>query len=62
MQKAIDDYKKKFWKTNKEIFWLSDMIQIKEISKGDYWDTLQNALISGFMIGYRTAKREAKKK
>ena len=59
LQKAIADYKKKFDnnKCRKGIFYASDFYQIKDISNGEYWGSISNALMAGFMIGYRTAKR-----
>ena len=63
MQKAIDDYKKKFTDSgnhNKGGFWASDMWQIKEISNSKIWECIQNALMAGFMVGYRYGKKENK--
>lgn len=60
ISKAIEDYKKQFYDKNIGALWLSDYIQIKEVSNNDYWDSIANAMMAGFMIGYRTAQRQKK--
>ena len=59
IEKAIEEYKKLFCGDNckRGQFFVSDYMQIKELSKGDYWQSVSNATMAGFMIGYRTAKR-----
>lgn len=61
-QKNIDEYKAKYWdnnKTNAGAFYWDDINQIRDISK-DLFETINNALMLGFMVGYRRAKRETK--
>ena len=64
IEKAIEEYKKVFCVDNckRGKFFVSDYMQIKELSNGDYWQSVYNATMAGFMIGYRTAKRECKGK
>ena len=48
-------------KTNEGSFFASDASQIIEMSPGIY-DVCFNALEAGFMVGYRKAQRDMKKK
>lgn len=61
IEKAIADYKKKYFNTldNAGAFYVSDYYQIMELSQNKV-DCIDNALMAGYMIGYRTAKREAR--
>lgn len=63
LNKAIEDYKRKFWKrgNRKGILFVSDFLQIDEMSNGSKACMIDNALMAGFMIGYRFAKRESRK-
>ena len=65
LQKAITDYKKTFGGNDRRgAFYMSDIEQIIAVSKpagsmrSDLYQLAGNALRAGFMIGYRTAKRE----
>lgn len=61
INKAIADYKKQFFvRSNKGQFYVSDFVQIKELSDGTTFDIIANGMMAGFMIGYRFAKREMK--
>lgn len=62
IKKAITDYRKKFEGTKRGYFLVTDYLQIKELSEGDIWKCMDNALMSGFMIGYRLGVKETKKK
>lgn len=64
VNKAIQDYKKQFMygDSNKGKFYVSDFYQVNEISKGDKYNCIDNALMVGFMVGYRLAKRECSNK
>lgn len=63
-QKAIEDYKGKCWKGTEAAFYPSDVESIIESSGGGMdpltltVNAVNNALMAGFMIGYRKAKRE----
>ena len=46
---------------NKGSFYYSDLKQLYELGTG-LWDIMNNSLSFGFMVGYRCAKNEAKKK
>lgn len=63
MSKAIGEYNRRFANRpdnhNAGTFFCSDVYQIMQMSKKkDPWDMIHNALQAGFMIGYRTAKRQ----
>ncbi len=63
-QKDIDEYKSKYWvdnKSNAGAFYWDDIKQIHDISK-DLFGAINNAMMFGFMVGYRRAKREMKKR
>ena len=70
IKKAIEDYKKQFWRKenshNRGAFYYSDYRQIADLStKGEILDisaAIDNALMAGFMIGYRTARRESRER
>ena len=60
IQKAINDYLKKFPADSKRgCFWSSDAYQVRSMST-DIWDNIFNALMAGFMVGYRYGKKENK--
>lgn len=63
LNKAIEDYKRKFWKRGEQkgALFASDYQQIWDMSNGDSFHCVDNALMAGFMIGYRCAKRENRK-
>lgn len=63
IEKAIDDYKKEFWKdnTNRGKFYSTDISQVIDIST-DLYDLVCNGLNAGFMIGYRLGKKEGRKR
>lgn len=61
VKKSIDDYKKNFEPKGIGGFNYSDFIQLDQISS-DKWDIMFNAVMFGFMVGYRRAKTEAKEK
>lgn len=68
--KAAADYKKLYHgrKDNEGAFYASDMHEVKEIAemKEGYsnilYEAIETALEAGFMIGYRKALRDAKRK
>jgi len=60
LTKAINEYQKRLERGKAEKFFIGDMFQIRDISKGTA-DLTYNALRAGYMIGYRQAKKEAKK-
>lgn len=69
LQKAVQDYQKRYYnsRSNEGAFYASDFYQIKEISGGGYdartlYNAIGNALEAGFMIGYRKAQRDYKKR
>ena len=59
LKKAISDYKNRYKNEggNETIFCVSDLYQIKNMSS-DKVECIHNALMAGFEIGYKTAKRE----
>ena len=64
IRKAITDYKKNWTETADGAFYPSDILEIQRITKaerGNMVDAIYNALAVGFMVGYRKAKRDAKK-
>lgn len=65
LQRTIEEYKANYFHRtdSKGAFYAGDINQIKELSEvGDATETLyhaiENALYAGYMIGYRSAKRE----
>lgn len=65
LQKAVAEYKTKYYRRmdNKGAFYAGDVNQILNMSKSDttsetLYNAIENALYAGYMIGYRTAKRE----
>lgn len=65
LQKAINEYKRKYYerKDSKGAFYAGDINQIMELSEAEttketLYKAIENALYAGYMIGYRTAKRE----
>lgn len=68
LQKAIQEYEKRFYHRtdNKGAFYAGDVRQILDMSKSDttggtLYNAIENALYAGYMIGYRTAKREGRR-
>ena len=63
LKKAIADYKKQYERRNgnEAAFYYDDLQQIHDMSADEY-DVISNALIAGFMIGYRKAQRDHRKK
>ena len=69
LEKSIEAYKKRFYNAtgNAGAFFASDVEQIKDLATTEdgevsLFDAIGNALEAGFMIGYRYAKNEARKK
>ena len=68
--KAIDDYRKLTKKKNRLNFYAGDIKTLYDMSKTDscytvkvdVYDLICNAMMAGMMIGYRTGKREVRKK
>ena len=60
MGNAINEYQRK--KENKGCFTVSDLCEIFELSKGNSFEIMQNSLCAAYIIGYRTAKREERKR
>lgn len=65
LQKAIEEYKAKYYHRtdSKGAFYAGDINQIMELSETDsiketLYKAIENAMYAGYMIGYRTAKRE----
>lgn len=74
IEKAVTDYRKKYYKNeNREgLFYASDICQVKELAEkeaqpygghimGVLYNAIGIALEAGYMIGYRTAKRHARR-
>lgn len=59
LQKYVEDYKRKFYgnEYNGGAFYVSDFYQITDMGT-DLFDLIDNALMAGFMVGYKKAKRE----
>ena len=70
VKKAVEDYNRKYMLSanNEGAFYATDINQIVEMTqpKGSVTDftyaLIVNALKAGFMIGYRKAQRDARKK
>lgn len=71
LQKALHDYKTKYCTPentrNEAAFFVEDINQIREISKRPdgttcIYSAIGHALEAGFMVGYRKAVRDAKKR
>ncbi len=65
LQKSIEAYKTKYYHRadSKGAFYVGDVNQIIELSEAEttketLYKAIENALYAGYMIGYRTAKRE----
>ena len=57
---AIKEYKRRFIDgSNNGAFLVSDLHDIDNIS-GDKYDLINNALMAGYMIGYRKGRRDAR--
>lgn len=72
IQKACDDYDKRFGGTNEGSFFLSDIEQIRDMVLKDAYNgmsvnallykTISISLTAGFMIGYRKGRTDGKKR
>ena len=70
ISKAAEDYKKLYYgrKNNEGAFYYSDIQEVKEIAEkkegynATLYEIIETALEAGFMIGYRKAQRDAKRK
>lgn len=67
MQKAIDEFNRRFTERGRDVFFVSDINAIRDISESrsgtpDPCTMVINALSSGFMIGYRFAQADARKR
>ena len=60
-QKAAQDYQKKNWKGTEAAFYPTDATDIIKNS-GGVLDAVITALEAGFMIGYRKAQRDYRKR
>lgn len=65
IRKTIEEYERMFPvrkdNHNKGAFYMSDFQQLWSISNTQY-ECTSNALMAGFMVGYKCAKREQRKK
>lgn len=69
LNKAVSNYKAKYERTNstESVFYISDIVQIKEMSETrraseTLLNAIYNALMAGFMIGYRKGQKDSRKK
>ena len=75
LKKSIAEYRKKFCKTrtNEGAFYLTDFKQIMDLAQeqardegsninGYYFHLIDNALMAGFMVGYRKGVRDQRRK
>lgn len=53
IKNAAEQYDKKFGKSKRGQFYLSDLYEIEEETGLNPWDSISMALRAGFMIGYR---------
>ena len=63
LRQYIDEYRREYSGKNKGVFLLSDYQQILELSREDssgglYFNLVVNALMAGFMVGYKKAIRD----
>ena len=65
VKKHIEEYQKRFVYGNEEnaktTFYTSDFEQIRELSAGNYFYSIDNALMFGFMMGVRYAENRKEK-
>ena len=65
IKNAIEEYRRRFWydeqnaKTQRGEFYVSDTIQLLEMSE-DKYDLVSNSMQAGFMIGYRLGRKDQK--
>ena len=63
---AVYDYQQFIDRTGRGAFRWNDLKQLMDMSSKDgsvnVYDLMSNSLYAGFMIGYRCAKREARKR
>lgn len=66
LRKYLADYMEHFEKKNRGCFYTNDFYQIMEITadggEGGVYSLILNSLMAGFMIGYRKAKRDSRKR
>ena len=62
IKKLIEEYNHKYMQPESKRGQISasDIYQIADISQGNAYSMITNALAAGIMIGYRLAKKEAK--
>lgn len=65
LKKYIKEYEttiRKNHNSNTGAFYLQDYRQIMDMSGGDLWYLIDNSFRAAFMVGYKFAKREMRKK
>ena len=70
MLKAIEEYKQEFWinrKGREGVFFLEEIMQIKESlpinnAAETVYDAITKGLMAGYMLGYRKALKDVKKR
>lgn len=73
LRKAVDEYRRRFLRGNRDgLFYSSDFEQILDMCEGysckgwvtmsSLFDAMQYGLEAGFMIGYRKAVRDGRKR
>lgn len=65
IKKTVEEFDKKHGK--KDIFFATDLVNIKELSVArseseTLYNAILNALKAGYVLGYRKAQRDAKRK
>lgn len=60
VKKYIDEYNRKYVDNNNDQFFVSDIMQIKELSEGDFYKLISSALTYGFMIGCESMQKASK--
>ena len=61
IERAINEYRTRKDK-NKGCFTIPDLCEILELSNGNSFEIMQNSLYAAYIIGYRTAKRDERKR
>ena len=69
IEKAVQDYRAKYYgkRNTGGSFYTSDFYEVLELSGGfhnvaDIYKAIENSLEAGFMIGYRKAQRDHRKR
>ena len=63
IEKAIEQYNNlSNYDTGRGVFTAGDALQIKDLADGDLLKAIFYSLDAGYAIGYRTARRELRKK